>query len=102
MKHLKTYEENEPYWSDSLIIGDYVLVDLSDVDYDYAIKNNVPIDDRQQPAEIREIIDEEYGFRCIFKTGREFGVAENEIIRKLTPEEIEDYKITKTATKYNL
>jgi len=103
MKYIKTYEENKKY--PKYNVGDYVLLSIKKID-----KNNIkygnddpisiPDDSLAQIVGIDFNVD--YPYTSKFYNNREFDLKPNEIIRLLTPEEIEEFEMKKEANKYNL
>jgi len=85
MKYIKTYEYNKKYK-----VGDYVLMSGKN----YVNKNNKPI-------KITRFLN--WGDPVfIFNDGSESVTSNKEIIRHLTPDEIEDFEATINTKKYNL
>jgi hypothetical protein len=87
MKYLKTFEQNKFLYK----IDDYVLFFNPDT------KSNLP----GQIIDIQE--ESEWPYRIYYFEEDILGfLSENEIIRKLTPEEIEIFEIRKITNKYNI
>jgi len=103
MKHLKTYE-NQGLLAESLKIGDYIFVDLSNFNDNYIIDNDLPSDYLHQPAKITVILDNrhEFPYEVKFKNESITQLNDEEIIRKLTDIEVEEFETHLTAKKYNL
>ena len=104
MKYIKTYEEIELKYKDD----DYILVDVDKIFKD---TGNLKSDLGQEPAKIIKIdinlTTLDYHFRVFpflvqFSNGNYFNINYDEIIRDLTPEEIEDYETTLASKKFNL
>ena len=102
MKHIKKFENFEDpgnglKYSGNYNIGDHVLLDMK------AIKHN---NIHEELPSYDECIITDYGdyhhFYVEFIDDTDFAVDESEIIRKLTPDEIDIYDIKNDATKYNL
>ncbi len=94
MKYLKYFE------NDVFRCGDYVLVDTSDWSKKYS---TVPT--QYLPNfYIGEIIERENFESCVVKFYNGFisHIQQYDIIRKATPEEIEEFKLRKIGNKYNL
>ena len=100
MKYIKTYEELEYKYK----IGDYVLLDIDAIVGKNIFNNNldpkdIPKEDKGEISLINKDLFYEYTVKLF---NDECGVDNDEIIRKLTPEEIEEYEIKKASLKYNL
>jgi len=101
MKYLKEFEASDEKYTD----GDYILLDL-----DKILIDNKEMDLDHNPIYDKALInddcdDGEYPYSIEFYNGEdpEFRyVSEEEIKRKLTPEEIEEFKMMSTANNYNL
>ena len=98
MNHLKIYE----YYNNELKEGDYILVDMSDINTNFILKNKLPSDNLHQPAKLIKILDDEFGYKCLLKNDIYFHFSKEEIIRKLNNDEIENFKININSKKYNL
>jgi hypothetical protein len=85
---------------DSWELGSYVLVSLEDVNE--PILHGLPLTDTAPARVIKWRDDENFPFMVMFSNGRDFGATKDEILRYLTPEEIEQYKIDLESDKYNL
>ena len=109
MKHLKKYESIDEF-IDELIYkpGDYILLNIPKIKKnieDYHSFNNISIKNiPSNKAKITKIINNDvYPYKIIFDTtNKSTSIEQDEIIRKLTPEEINDFKFKKNADKYNL
>jgi len=105
MKYLKTYEENK-----SLQIyypGDYLLLDVERIKNDNIELRNKYGDDFSDPTDnlsqmVKYDKSDDYPYIVKLYNGDEQCLDNKEIIRKMTSEEIEEYKLKKTAFKYNL
>jgi len=104
MKHLKTYlkqyEQEEQDYNIKYNKNDFVLLDLTDREYDIENKNEVL-------ARITNIFSmrKYYPYEAEIMEQNELieiNVLELEIIRKLTSDEIEQYLISISTAKYNL
>ena len=101
MKYLKTFENNTNTYN----IGDYVYLNLHQID-----KNNKEAGYTEKIpdspfARILEYSPEfkhyPYEIEINLETENQM-VKHNEILRRMTQEEIKEYKIKKTSNKYNL
>lgn len=101
MKHIKTYEETLFALENRLKVGDYILVNTTEIEPDIKIKYDLPKDDIL-PAKIIEINNEYNEYNCKFENGVLFYVLVHEIIRYLTNEEIDNLNIKINKNKYNL
>jgi len=99
MKHLKAFEST--YWEQNYRIGDYVLLDLERIEEEGYNKDVIKfIDNMGKIVKYEE--DQSYEYTVEFYTNTTIPVREEEILRKLTPEEITEYKMKKDANKYNI
>ena len=88
---IKTFEK---YINSKYNVGDYVLLTKIDLEWGFTF-------DR----ECKVISNDEDNYQVItFDKNEEIDtwISTSDIIRKLTPEEIENYKIRKESEKYNL
>ena len=110
MKYLKTFEESIicgiTYKYD---VGDYVLLNKEEMDKNDLEDNNQPHNLQDNKAKIIEIRikdddDQPYPFPYSVETydNKICAIKDTEIIRKLTDDEIEKYKIKKLSKKYNI
>ena len=114
MKYIKTFEEiyDDSYYQFTgctYKFGDYVLLDLDEIKKTIADGNfnevSPPI---VNMARIYSVLDCKfpYSIKTYDNDDLDIAIADNEIIRKLTPKEIKKYKklqdIYKSAKKYNI
>jgi len=101
MKYLKYFESELKYE-----IGDYILLNLDKIysnnERDYNIEEEDQPDDSMAKIIGVDEDDDKFKFGIIFYTDREYRIREDEIERRLTPEEIEEFETKKSALKYNL
>jgi hypothetical protein len=93
MKYIKKYEKYNPS-TKSYNVGDYVLM-KGDFDLDN--------EEKYYKVVIIEVRDKKY-FKYVVKDNEDnqYAIDDVNIIRKLTPKEIEIWKIKKDTDKYNL
>ena len=100
MRYIKSFEKNSTLYN----IDDYVLLDLQKIDdYNKSTKSSsIPI--RDPFVKILQTItdDDVMPYRIEFYNDDYYRVKDQEIIRKLTPEEIENFETRRKAIKYNL
>ena len=109
MKYLKTFERVKKSYKN----GDYVLIDLKKLGYrekaEFEADNLFMYDEKSYnyPKEMKfaqiyiaNIRKDEY--RVKFYNDVVFDLYENEIIRLLKPEEIDEFEARKNALKYNI
>ena len=107
MKYIKKFEYGNEITTFKYEIGDYVLLDI-----DKIIDNNLKANQDWIPFKFVQILDivtdgsiHVFPYQVDFE-GNEDGnycyVKEDEIIRKLAPDEIEEYKMIKNSNKYNI
>jgi len=94
MKYIKTYEKVSPYK-----IGDYVELDndsytITTIGIITNIKSDVFYNG---DSRVNKLV-----YKIHFDNNEEFFVEGRSIIRKLTPEEIEDFLMKKDVKKYNI
>ena len=102
MKHIKKFEffgeDYEKEYSGDYKIGDYVLLDL-----DAIYQNNIH---EEQPKYNKGILISDgtdyHNFYVKLQDDTEFAINEDEIERKMTPEEIKIFKMEKITGKYNI
>jgi hypothetical protein len=110
MKYLKTFEETIicgiTYKYD---VGDYVLLNKEEMDKNTIEDHVSPHDLVEFKVKIIEIrTKDEYGkqypYPYIIETfdNKKCAIKDTEILRKLTVNEIEEYKIKKLSKKYNI
>ena len=102
MKYIKTFENIVRYK-----IGDYVLLDMDEIiEHNKKIKNEDDI-----PFKFSKIINMNsylisfpygVGYKPDEEDEEPCFVRKEEIIRKLSPEEIDEYEAIKNSKKYNL
>ena len=91
MKYLKTFESDlNPYYYN---VGDYILLNKVKIPHLTGISFN---------AKILEIPDRSSGVITILLNNIEKKISVDKIERKLTPKEIEEFKLQQAVTKYNL
>jgi len=86
-------------------IEDYVLLDLDEMDkHNIEVKFNLDnhnyIDNMAKITRLNDAMY--YLYHIEFYDGNQVNVREDEIIRLLTKDEIEEYETKKSALKYNL
>ena len=97
MKYLK-FEEYRYY---TYHIGDYILLDLEEMlDFDGGVNDSSEYDSFGLIVEIEN--DDDMPYLINFYNSEEVFVREDEIIRKLTSEEIEEFELKKIAHIYNV
>jgi len=96
MKYIKTFEDSQS--EVKYKIGDYVILSESD----WMVKPFVKILDHwwndeanMDDYEAEAILDEDSGIGKVI-------ICDDDIERKMTPEEIEKFELEKSAQKYNL
>ena len=96
MKYLKTYEIlNTPFK-----IGDYVKINVLDLRLRmYHIIKIIDIDERAEKY-VLEILLKNENFKIL--NNKIISIYSEKLERLATPEEIKEYEILKTSSKYNL
>jgi len=102
MKYIKTFEK--------LVFprlykrGDYVLLDINKIEGDNV--NNFNLDPSDLPesdiAKITNFKYKHYEYVVAFYSGKKFNISEDEIIRKLTDEEVKKYLARNLGKRYNM
>jgi len=95
MKYLKYFENNYE-------VGDFVIIDLNKISGNSPAMSIASDNDYMKAKIIKINNKQEYPYNIQYDGERRLTVDKNEILRKLTPEEIEEYKIEIQAKKYNL
>jgi len=96
IKKFEMYDEEQKY-----NVGDYILIDIDKINiYNKRHGYNDPDDD----LAIIIIYDthEELPYTIKFYNKSQYSIREDEIVRLLTPDEIEQFKIKRDIKKYNL
>lgn len=116
MRYLKLFEMYETFGG-QYNVGDYILIDVSKVNTDWDIMEKVfgkNWRDNDQPVYIYkyepkakycyDVLTYKYDFDTPmeYQPNNYTSVSEDEIIRKLTLEEIEEFEAKKASVKYNL
>jgi len=110
MKYIKKYEDSNAlfgYDSENSVLkykeGDYVLINIKliQMSNSYLDNNKIVQDDMAQIIDTSKKMLS-YPYKIIFYNNNTEQVAESEIIRLLTIEEIEVFKAKKESTKYNI
>jgi len=101
MKHLKTYENIQKYKK-----GDYILVKFI---FDKPLSKHDRLRDLldEENSAFAKIIELFYGglgtnYRVTITSGYDIQVNKEEVVRKLTPDEIHKYNMMYDVNKYNL
>lgn len=97
IQKFKKFNENSNY---KYNIGDYVLLDLDEVNKEWDItddKGNFKIDASALITDLPMNL-----YEVIFSDDGHLHIRGSNIKRLLTPEEIEDYKTKKISHKYNI
>lgn len=121
MKYIKTFEEIEidDEWNNmfkftdkesgfTYKFGDYVLIDLDEIKKEIINGNFNVSPPLKNMARIYSVLNCKfpYAIKTYDNDDLDIAIADNEIIRKLTPKEIKKYKklqdIYKSAKKYNI
>ena len=100
MKYIKPFDIINKYK-----IGDYILIDLTQLEHDqvHLIKTGEKLPEDYGMTIISDFDESEvYPYSVTFYTGEEDFIKDDEIIRKLTPSEIEKFKTKIEANKYNI
>ena len=93
-------------------IGDYVLLDIDEMNK-HNIGMNFNLSEQEYPDNLGKLIDfntpdnhssgdKIYFYHIEFHNGKEVYVRREEMIRFLTPDEIEEYEMKKEVIKYNI
>jgi len=104
MKHIKTFENLVKTYN----VGDYVLVTLEHINIEgkgLEIRNKLPTPESDDclPGVIIEKYDgDNFPYAIKFSNSYIYYIDTDEVLRHLTPEEIEQYKISLETNKYNL
>jgi len=96
MKYLKYFEDTEEN-----IIGEYVLLDLDLIEEEGYAKDVVKFIDSMAII-VKYEEEQNFAYTVKFYTDTTLTVSREEIIRKLTPKEIENYKYREEIHKFNI
>jgi len=108
MKHLKSFEEVD--WSsqetgedDSWKLGSYILASIDDFSEEAKRELDLSEDTKEVYGQVTKWRnDGEFPFEVVISNGHKINFTQDEILKYLTPEEIEQYKMELEASKYNL
>ena len=103
MRYLKKFENFTPEYQKD----DYVLLDVEKVRMNNGDLNDESLDDVYNVFSILSKIKsyyetDDYPYELIFPNGETAKVLSDEISRKLTPDEIDEFELKKSTMKYNL
>ena len=106
MKYIKTYEK---YNSSHYEKGDYVILNIDEINTNNEIDGRTIVgEEPYKPINNMALVtkfnisNEDYPYIVKFYNDDQTNVGEDEILRKMTPEEILEFNIKKEGVKYNL
>ena len=102
--NFKLFESEDPVPNGEFVKGDYILIDISALTFNRTL---IPDDEGNEAYGIfmyKLSTDFPYTAEVYFKDGTKhtFGFNRDEIIRKLTPKEIEDFELNRHGKKDHL